>query len=137
MGEKTEHKVFTDVCPRCGSDDTGPDHLLGDDAETDFHCNACGLSYQAIHEDEQLAYLYWTDDEGEHFLYADNYLVRLAAPDLLAAAEGLLANARDNGECFIDQEDDRYDPAHPEQMYPDWARLDAAVRKAKGESREC
>jgi len=45
---------------------------------------------------------------------------------LLEAADGLLANARDNGECFIDEDDERYDRENSEQMYPDWAALQEA-----------
>lgn len=50
---------------------------------------------------------------------------------LISAADDLLSNARDNGECFIDQDDDRYDSDNPEQMYPDWAELHAETEKAK------
>ncbi len=53
-------------------------------------------------------------------------------PELLEAVENLLASARDTGECFVDQDHDKYDPANPEQMWTDWAELDAALDKVKG-----
>ena len=53
-----------------------------------------------------------------------------ASPLLLQAAQALMQNARDTGECFIDKDSDDFDPENPEQMYADWAQLDAAIRKA-------
>ncbi len=130
---QTKHRaVDPEVCPQCGSDATSAIVQIDDEVEGTVCCSACGIHYEVVRENG-LKYVYWTDDEGEHFLYDDDYLVRRAAHRLLDAAAELFSNARDNGECFIDREDDRYDPEHPEQMYPDWAELDAAVREAKGE----
>jgi hypothetical protein len=50
---------------------------------------------------------------------------------LLEAAERIMVNARDIGECFIDRDDERYDPDNPEQMYPDWAALESAIEREK------
>ncbi len=41
----------------------------------------------------------------------------------------ILRNVRDNGECFIDKDDERYDPKNPEKMYPDWEALQKALDK--------
>jgi hypothetical protein len=48
---------------------------------------------------------------------------------LREAAEELLTNARDTGECFVDKDHEKYDPANPEQMWTDWGRLQQAVEK--------
>ncbi len=52
---------------------------------------------------------------------------------LVRAAQRLLQDARDNGECFIDEDDEQYDAEKPEQMYADWAALQAAVDNATTE----
>jgi len=47
-----------------------------------------------------------------------------AAPDLLSAAETLLTDALDRDECHDEETG---------EMYDDWAALDEAIRKAKGD----
>ncbi len=134
MPRKLQHrKINPEVCPKCGSDATSA--VVMDQVEGTVCCATCGVHYEVVREDG-VKYVHWSDEEGEHTVYDSKYLVRQAAGNLLAAAEGLLSNARDNGECFIDRDDDRYDRDNPEQMYPDWAELDTAVRQAKGEFHE-
>lgn len=50
---------------------------------------------------------------------------------LLKAADDLLVNARDTGECFLDEDHEDCDPKNPEKMYDDWEALDFAVEQAR------
>jgi DNA-directed RNA polymerase subunit RPC12/RpoP len=142
VNKKLEHlKLDPVVCPHCGSDDTEEiDQGVGREVYDDYlpdevrRCNECGQEYKVSYV-KVLQSVSWEDDEGnEQVLHDSQYLVKEAAEDLVQAADELLANARDNGECFIDQEDDRYDRSNPEQMYPDWAALAAGVARAKGQT---
>ncbi len=114
---ETKKPLWIDVCPRCGSDHTRAKHLMGDDAETDRVCTACGLDYQVIQEEEHVAYLYWTDDEGEHTVYSETYLIREAAQTLRDAAQDMVT-------------------AHEKGLDLPWGTLKLALRKAKGEFHE-
>jgi hypothetical protein len=51
--------------------------------------------------------------------------------EVLEAAEGLLANARDTGECFVDRDHEKYDPNNPEQMWNDWSALQDTIDKVR------
>lgn len=142
MSKKLQHlKLDPSVCPHCCSDDTEKiDQGVGREVYDDYlpdevhRCHECGQEYKVSYV-KVLQSVSWEDDKGqEQVLHDSQYLVKEAAEDLVQAADELLANARDNGECFIDQDDDRYDRRNPEQMYPDWAALAAGVARAKGET---
>jgi hypothetical protein len=76
----------------------------------------------------------WVDHEYDGFSPRMARMIHRANcfGPLLEAAEELLSNARDNGECLVDKEAEKYDPENPEQMWSDWAALADAVAKWRG-----
>jgi hypothetical protein len=87
--EVCHRKIDPEVCPRCGSDATSA--VVMDEVEGTVCCSTCGIHYEAVRE-AGLKYVYWTDDDGEHFVFDDEYLVRTAEGILLTMLEPIQSN---------------------------------------------
>jgi len=81
----------------------------------------------------------WVDHEYDGYSPHMKRMLHRAncLPRIVEAAEGLLAEARDMNECYVDPDHEKYDPSNPEQMWSVYAELQEAVDEyRRGEPHE-
>lgn len=124
------------TCPKCGGTayrEIGcrdGSHCVG----YMCRCSTCQTEY--IHWSETDYVPYGVEIGGITYEYPkdepqDTPDLRAALQRLLKAADALLVDARDRGECFVDEDHEDYDPDNPEQMWGDFAALDEAADAAR------